>query len=559
MFLIEETTPDVVATPEKLTNDQKDLRSACRDFVQGRIASDPGALETHEGEPHVPLMKELGQLGYLGVDVPERWGGLGMGTVTGTAVMDEMGGGGSGSFTTTFCAHIGIATWPVMYFGTDAQREKYLTKLVSAEYLGAYALTEPQSGSDALAANTTAMRLEDGSWELNGGKIFITNAAFADVYTVFAKVDGQNACFLVDRGLPGFTIDKEEHKLGIKGSSTRAISFDKVKLPPDALLGEVGQGHKVVLNTLNLGRFKLAVGAVGGMKQSLRSAVMYAIERKQFGRPIAKFGAVRQMLAQTAVDTYVAESIAYRVAGLLEDALHGAADGPSAAKAIHSCSVECAIAKYRCSDLLYGCRDREVQVFGGNGFIEEYSPARALRDARIFRIFEGTNEINALLVPADLLKRAMKGEIPMAALMKPALPGEGAPYLKTLAVMKKAILRCLRTAAQKYMQAIADEQEVLLDISHAIADVYGLESAYLRLAAMEEGNSSRTVADAMVIAYRDRIMPEFLRKIARVNARIGQEPDNRLPALAMEFLADDTIAAEIIVGDAVIAAEGYPL
>src|SRR5688572_4810714 len=467
-FLITDAGPDDVFTPEDFGDDRLAIKAAADDFARREIAPAAERLETHDANLLLSLLRQAGSLGFLGVDIPDAHGGLGLDLITSALVFEAMGAAANGSFAVTLGAHTGIGTWPILYFGTDAQRAAHLPGFASGDKVAAYALTEAGSGSDALAARTTAVLSDDGShWIVNGGKVFITNAAIADVFTVFVKIGGQNACLIVEKGTPGFAVGKEEHKLGIKGSSTCALSFDDARVPAENLLGAIGKGHKIVLNTLNLGRFKLGAAAAGGLKTAVTDAVGYAAQRKQFGRPILDFDAIRQKVAEMTVKAWVGESMVYRAAGLLASRLEGTAPGEDAAKAIEEHTVECSLVKVALSEMLWDSVNHGVQIYGGYGYIEEgYPAARALRDSRINLIFEGTNEINRMLAVDALTKQAMKGKLDLfgaVAAAGQAGPAPSAPTLRdSLVAAKHAAVHAIGEAVQRYLQALKDEQQVLL-------------------------------------------------------------------------------------------------
>jgi len=431
----------------------------------------------------------------LSVDVPEKYEGMGLDKVSSTLVAEITSKGGS--FGVSFGANVGIGTLPIVYFGTEEQKKKYLPRLATGELLAAYALTEANSGSDALNAKTKAILSEDGKYYiLNGEKMFITNAGFADVIIVFAKIDGEKfTAFIVEKNFPGVSTGPEEKKLGLKGSSTTTVILEDAKIPVENVLGEIGKGHKIAFNILNIGRFKLGAGAIGAARVAIDEAVKYALVRQQFGKPIANFGMIKHKVAEMAIRTFVGESITYRTVGLINDALHGL--DPDAneeiLKGIEEYSIECSMVKVYCSEILDYVVDEAVQIHGGYGYIEDYSVERYYRDSRINRIFEGTNEINRMLVPGMLLKKAMKGQLPFMAAAKKlmdeilgfaSLEEEEETLFsqeqKLVTNAKKISLLAAGAAAQKYMATIADQQEVLSYCSDMIMDTYAMESVLLR-------------------------------------------------------------------------------
>src|SRR5688500_3723524 len=421
-FLLEKTGSTTILIPEMLSEEQRMMKETADDFMRRE-----GEPRTHEIDDKKPgLMRELlrraGEVGLLGHDVPEEYGGLGGDKTSSSLIFESLSR--QGSVAVSFGAHVGIGTMPIVLFGSPEQRQRYLPKLATGELIAAYALTEPGSGSDALAAKTKAVLSADGkTWKLTGTKQFITNAGFADLFTVFAKVDGEKFTgFLVDRNTPGLTIGPEEHKLGIRGSSTCALFLEDCQVPAENVLGVIGQGHKIAFNILNIGRWKLGVGGVGGAKYCLELGIKYASERKQFGKPIAEFDLIRKKIGDIATQIYVGESMAFRTAGLIDARTRGIDPAaPDAQKkeidAIEEHAIEASIIKVYGSEMMFWAADETLQIFGGAGYITDYPIERVSRDARINRIFEGTNEINRLLVPGTLLKRAMQGRLPLMALV----------------------------------------------------------------------------------------------------------------------------------------------
>ena len=480
-FLINTSTPEDTFTPEDFTEEHHMIIDMCRDFLDKEVH--PFLIEIDAQKPGLmtSLLEKAGELGLLGAAFPEQYGGLGKDFVTATLINECLGGGHS--FSVAMAAHNGIGSLPILYFGTDAQKEKYIPKLATGEMKGAYALTEPGSGSDALGAKTTAKLTDDGlSYVLNGQKIWITNAGFADVFTVFAKLDGtQFSAFIVERGTPGLTYGEEEHKMGIKGSSTRQLFFENCIIPKDNLLGEIGKGHIIAFNILNIGRLKLCAATTGASKYAMKTSVEYARTREQFKTPIAKFGAIQHKLAEMVIRTFAAESALFRTANWIDRKEHEMeADGKhenALLGAAEEYAIECAMLKVLGSECIDYIVDEGVQIHGGNGFSDEYNISRGYRDSRINRIFEGTNEINRLLTMDAYLKRAMKGRInlmgPAMAVQKElmSIPDFGtdetpfAAELKVIANFKKAILMCAGAAAQKLMMQLEQEQEILMNLA----------------------------------------------------------------------------------------------
>lgn len=523
-FLISEVTPDESFTPEDLTAEHRLVGQTVRDFVEREVLPNLKRLEGKDWGLTGELLRKLGALGFLGITVPAEYGGAELDQITSLVVSEEIF---SGSFAVSYGGHVGIGIAPIAYFGTDAQRRKYLPKMVRGELIGAYALTEPTAGSDAMSIRTKATRSPDGRYYLlTGTKQFITNAAFADVFNVFAKVDGEkHTCFIVERGTEGFSVGEEEHKMGIRGSSTASLFLESAKVPVENVLGEIGQGFKVAVNILNLGRFKLAAGAVGASTQVLQQAIRYATERQQFGRTLNQFGLMKQKLAEMAIRTYVAESMVYRTGGLVEGTLRGVHGDPQEAmRALEEYAVECAINKVFASEVLDFVVDENVQIYGGYGFIEEYPAAGPYRDARINRLFEGTNEINRLLVTGMLLRRAQRGRlalIPAALtiaqeLTAPSLAEEiGGGVLdeerRLVSMVKKATLLTAGVAVQKYLEAIEEQQEVLAGIADLVIETFAMESGLLRAqrAVERDGADAAAMKIAMVRTYINDALPRL--------------------------------------------------
>jgi alkylation response protein AidB-like acyl-CoA dehydrogenase len=522
-FIIKETDAQDVFTPAEFTEEQNMMHQTAVEFVEKEVHPLLERLDNHEEGLMRGLMEKAGQLGLFGVSIPEQYGGLDMDFPTSLRVTEGVGGGHS--FPVAFAAHTGIAMLPILYFGNEEQKAKYLPGLTNGELMGAYCLTEPGSGSDALGAKTKAMPTEDGEhYVLNGQKMWITNGGFADVFVVFAQVDGDKFTgFIVEKGTPGLSLGNEEHKMGIKGSSTRQVFLSDVKVPKSAVLGEIGKGHLIAFNILNIGRIKLAAACLGACKMAASLSVKYANERVQFKLPISKFGAIRAKLAQQAIRIYAVESAIYR-AGMdifrteQELLAKGASHSEALLGAAREFAVECAILKVEGSEVLDYVVDEGVQIYGGYGFSADYPMDRAYRDSRINRIFEGTNEINRMLAVDMILKKGLKGEID---LMGPAqavqqelmsIPSMGevddSPFAaekKVIANLKKAILMVAGTAVQKYMNSLAKEQEVLMNIADMAIKTYTAESTLLRvekeIASKGEEAMSRELDMARVYLY----------------------------------------------------------
>lgn len=497
-WLIKESTAAETYIPEEFNEEQLMVKDMCANFLDTEVFPNLDRIDALEAGLMPSLMDKAGELGLLGTSAPEEFGGLGKDFITSTIVNEALGGGHS--FSVAIAAHTGIGTLPILYFGTPEQKAKYIPKLASGEWKGAYGLTEPNSGSDALSAKTTARLSEDGKhYILNGQKCWITNGGFADVYTVFAKIDGKDfTAFIVERGAEGFSQGPEEKKMGIKGSSTVQLYFQDCKVPVENLLGEIGKGHVIAFNILNIGRLKLCAAAIGGSKRALNSALEYALTREQFKQPIANFGAIQQKLAQMAIRIWVSESALYRTSKWVDDKEvelleSGKAFNEALLGAAEEYAIECAILKVDGSEVLDYTVDEGVQIFGGNGFSAEYNMSRAYRDSRINRIYEGTNEINRLLTVDMVLKRAMKGRLDlMGAAMGVqkelmSIPEFGdtddAPFAKekkAVAGFKKAIMLTAGAAVQKLMMKIEHEQEILMHIADMAILTFHAESALLR-------------------------------------------------------------------------------
>jgi alkylation response protein AidB-like acyl-CoA dehydrogenase len=511
-WIIKEVKAEDVFIPEDFNEEQIMVRDMCSQFLDTEVLPVADRMDKLEPGLMPGLLEKAGEQGLLGVSVPEQYGGMGKDFITSTLVAEYLGGGYS--FSVANAAHTGIGTLPILYFGTEAQRAKYIPKLASGEFKGSYGLTEPNSGSDALSAKTTAKLSADGKhYILNGQKCWITNGGFADVYTVFAKIDGEQfTAFIVELGMEGFTLGPEEHKMGIKGSSTVQLYFQDCKVPVENVLGEIGRGHIIAFNILNIGRLKLGAATIGGARRALSTTIQYAKTREQFKLPIVKFGAIRHKLAEMAIRLWVGESALYRVAKNIDEKEHELlAAGKDLSAALlggaEEYAIECAILKVFGSEVLDFVVDEGVQVHGGNGFSDEYEISKAYRDSRINRIYEGTNEINRLLTVDMVLKRAMKGQLD---LMGPAMgvqkelmsiPDFGsedeAPFAKekkAIANFKKCILMVAGAAVQKLMMTLSKEQEILMNIADMSIVTYHAESALLRLEKLSKTKSEAELA-----------------------------------------------------------------
>jgi hypothetical protein len=514
-WLVKESDPSTTFIPEDFNEEQRMIADMCDQFLRTEVLPNVQRMDKMEPGYMRSLLQKAGEQGMLAVAFPEEYGGLGKDFVTSTIVSEYLGAGHS--FSVAISAHTGIGTLPILYFGTEEQKQKYLPKLLSGEWIGAYGLTEPNSGSDALGAKTTARLSEDGkNYLLNGQKVWITNGGFADVYTVFAKIDGDKfTAFIVERGFEGFTNGPEEDKMGIKGSSTVQLYFQDCKVPVENVLGEIGKGHKIAFNILNIGRLKLCAATVGGAKYATTNSLQYAKTREQFKTPIANFGAIQQKLAEMAIRTFATESALYRTAKWIDDKeqeLHesGKPFNEALLGAAEEYAIECAILKVYGSEMLDYVVDEGVQIHGGNGYSAEYNISRAYRDSRINRIYEGTNEINRLLTVDMTLKRAMQGRLNMmGAAMKVqgelmSIPDFGeedetpfAQERKLVQGFKKAVLLTAGAAAQKLMMQLQNEQEVLLNIANMSMDTFVAESLLLRVMKLSEQSADPIYKDML--------------------------------------------------------------
>jgi alkylation response protein AidB-like acyl-CoA dehydrogenase len=582
-YLISAVTKDDVFTPEDFSDEQKQIGETTEQFVVNEVIPHQEEIENHNFDLVVDLMRKCGELGLLMIDAPEGYGGLELDKATSMLAAEKIAP--AGSFSVAYAAHTGIGTLPLVYYGTKDQKDRYLERIISGEWVAAYCLTEPDSGSDALGAKATATLSEDGKYYLlNGTKQFITNGSFANLYTVFAKIDKEHfTAFLVERDFPGVTVGAEEKKLGIKGSSTTQIILDDARVPVENLLGDAGKGHKIAFNVLNVGRFKLGAAVTGAAKHAFAIGVQYANLRKQFGVPIASFGAIKEKIADMAAALFASESLVYRLAGLIDDRLatipkEQANYYEAYQEGIEEYSIECAIAKVFCSEVLAQVVDEVVQIHGGYGFIQEYPAERFYRDERINRIFEGTNEINRLLIPGTILRRAMKGEIPLQreamkafeSLMSPSFDeiDETVPFAAEKALLdnlKKAFLVLAGSAVQKFMDRIKDEQEILLAAADVAINIFAIESAVLRaekiLPGLSEARKASVTAAVKVFTFN---AAEQTATAARKAAFFIEEGDNLTMLLAgvrrfTKYDASGLLQAKRQLADAAIEAEKYIL
>jgi alkylation response protein AidB-like acyl-CoA dehydrogenase len=574
-FLIEDRAPEEVFTPEDINDEQRMFARTAEEFLRKEVIPREDAIYAKDYSVHRELMKQAGELGLLSIDIPEKYGGLGLHKVSSAVVGEQFAL--QSSFAGTQSSHVNIGTLPIVFFGTEAQKHKYLPLLASGEWIGAYALTEPQSGSDALAAKTKAVLSADGShYILNGQKMWITNGGFADLFTVFAKVDGEKfTAFLVERG-PGLVSGHEEKKLGIDGSSTTALMLEDCHVPVENVLGEIGRGHKIAFNVLNIGRLKLGARSVGTIKLSLQQSVQYAKERRQFGQAIANFGLIKHKLAEMMIRGYVAESILYRTLGMIDEALDQAdRDDPTQVlRVLEQYAIECSIIKVWVSEALAYVVDEEVQIFGGYGYSKDYPAERAYRDARIARIYEGTNEINRIVIGSQLLRRAAAGELALFEAAADAIePGRAAgetlnmtranvafsDELLLVKAAKSMTLAAIDAAHGTYGDGARNEQEVIAHIADMVMDVYAMESALLRTQRLftDRGiENSRVQADITRVFARDAAS-----RVETAARAVASEIEDEKCAAAIDALLHrypmKSIAARRRIADSVINAGRY--
>ncbi len=559
--------PEQIFTPEDFDDTTRMIQETVRQFVEKEYRPVAEALEHGELEHNIPLLKKCGELGLLGVEVSEEYGGLDLPKTVSTVIAEALAG--TGGFSVSYGVQTSIGLLPLVYWGTKAQKDKYLAKMVSGELIAAYCLTEPQSGSDAMGAKTRAELSEDGKhYILNGTKMWISNAGFAHLFTVFAKTKEGLTAFLVERDTPGLRLGGEEKKMGIKASSTRQVFLEDVKVPVENVLGELGKGHKIAFNVLNVGRYKLGAGAIGGSKGALALSARYAKERVAFGQPIANFGLIQQKLAEMAARIFAGESAVYRTMGMIDEAL-SSLDKANAAEAvlagIEEYAIEASIIKVLGSEVLDYVVDEGVQIHGGYGYSAEYEIERAYRDSRINRIFEGTNEINRLLIPGMLLRRAMKGELPLfdaamklqKELLEPSFDEPEDKEMAQLEGLKKLALAVLGLAALKYGKKIEEEQEVLAVAADILIDIFAAESALLRARKLGE-----KVYAEMAQLYLYQALDRAQAAALSILPRLAEGDDMRLMASAARRLTkhDPTDLVELRrrIAARVLGADGYP-
>jgi butyryl-CoA dehydrogenase len=586
-FLLNDASPSDCFFPEDFTDEHRQIAQTTLDFATNEILPASDAIEAKDFAVTRRLLREASDLGLTSVDIPEAYGGLEMGKVTSAIVAENIAK--QGSFSVAFSAHTGIGTLPIVWYGTPAQKQKYLPKLASGEFIGAYALSESTSGSDALNARTRAVLSTDGtSYTLNGEKMWISNAGFADLFTVFAKCAVPNAdgtpgeekltAFLVEKGTPGFTIGHEEHKLGIRGSSTCPLILADCRIPAENLLGEVGKGHRIAFNILNIGRYKLGVAAVGAAKHSLNNAIRYAKERKAFGKSISEFGLIQEKLADCAVGIFAGEALCYRTIGMIDHALADvpATDAAEIQKRIEEYAVECSIVKVWASEMLDMVVDHTVQIYAGYGYVEEYPAERAYRDSRINRIFEGTNEINRLIITGWMIKSAMSGKLALMpaikALMDEVMAGPSlkedrdgplAAELDLLANAKKLTLFAAGAATQKYMTRLADEQEVMGALADSITEVFTMESAILRAQKIASANPLAVTPVNLARLYASKAMDTIELAARKVIGAVAEGDTLRTQMAIVRRLAKhdptDTIALRREVAGQLVKAGKYSI
>jgi alkylation response protein AidB-like acyl-CoA dehydrogenase len=577
-FLIEDRGPAEIFTPEDFTDEQKMIGETTREFVDNEVRPNLAAMENHEWNVARELVAKAGELGLLGATIPEEYGGLELDQVSGVVIAETIGRGGG--FGTTMGAQTSIGLLPILYFGSEELKKAWIPRIVSGELVTAYCLSEAGSGSDALGAKTNAKLSEDGTtYTLNGEKMWISNGGFADVYIVFAKVDGEKekfSAFLVERSencRPG----NEEHKMGIKSSSTTPLILSDAKIPAGNLIGNVGDGAKIAFNILNVGRFKLGASVTGGAKLALHDAIRYANERHQFNKPISSFGAIKHKLAEMAIRTWVAESITYRTVGMIDALIGDGADNEKKLRSIEEYAVESSINKVACSEALDYVVDEMVQIYGGYGYSADYPAEKAYRDSRINRIFEGTNEINRMLIPGQLMKRAMKGRIGLLQAAK-ALQDEIlnpqmsfdeddsllAAETKLAQNAKKVALMVLGTAAQKYMMGLSEQQEILCNTADIIMDAYQMETAVLRAKKLADRDGEEASARHIDMArvYCNDAIQRVEATAKNTVAAMAEGDDMRMLLVALKRFTKNnspvnTIAARQRIADTLIGANKY--
>ena len=576
-WLLDDAAPDEIFTPETLTDEHRLIARTTDEFMTQEVMPALDRLEQKDWVLCRTLLRRCGDLGLLGVNAPEEYGGLNLDKASALVVGERIAR--SASFGTAHGAQANLCVLPLVLFGTPEQKTRYLPRLISGEIVGAYALSESGSGSDALAAKSRAVRHADGDWVLNGEKMWISNGGFADVIIVFAKVDGEHfTAFIVERAFPGVSSGHEEHKMGLHGSSTTPILLQDARVPAGNVLGEIGKGHKVALNTLNYGRFSLGAMCTGGSRAAITEAVRYAAQRKQFGQSIGTFGAIKHKLGEMIARTYAVESLTYRTAGLIDTFLaESSTDGAAIARAFEEFAVEASIAKVAGSETLDYVLDENVQIHGGNGFVSDYPAERLYRDGRVNRIFEGTNEINRLLIPGMLMRRALKGDLalipaarrlqdeilsPAAQAVSFAEPTALEDEARLVASFKKVVLMVLGTAMQTFGEKVSDEQEVLSYVADIIIDTYASESAVLRArAAADSAQAAQHQAAACVYVHDAAQRVDAAARSALAATVEGDTLRTLLAALrrVLKPTAVNTVALRRRLAEAATAHGGYIL
>jgi len=575
-WLLEDSPQNDTFTPERMTEEQRLIDQTAREFVTNEVVEHNAQLETKDWDLARRLLERCGDLGLLGTDVPETYGGISLDKVSSAIIASRLGQ--SGSFSTTFGAQTGLAILPIRTFGTEDQKQRYLPKLVTGEWVGAYCLSESGSGSDALGAKTRAVRLEDGSYSLTGEKMWISNGGFADLYVVFAKVDGEQfTAFLVERGFEGVSSGAEEHKMGLAGSSTTPVILQDARVPAENILGAIGQGHKVAFNVLNYGRFKLGAATVGSAQMAIGEAARYATQRQQFNQPIANFGAIKHKLGEMTIRAYAIESMVFRTAGLIDAALneHASDNDRVLLTTLEEYAIEASILKVAGSEILDYIFDENIQIHGGNGYVKDYPAERHYRDSRVNRIFEGTNEINRLLIPNMLLRRALKGHLPLIEaaqqvqseilnLTPTALDDNRllASQGTAVGMFKKVALAVLGLALQTYGDKLSDQQEILSLTADILIDIFAAETILHR--ALQSNASGMSTAALQVQAVRSFISDAAGRiELAARSALAGMsEGDNlRIQLAALRRLLKvtpvNTVSIRRQLADQVVARAGY--
>lgn len=584
-FLLHPTDPATVFTPEDFSEEQQQIAATAAKFLANEVLPATAEIEAKNFSVTRALLKKGGDLGLLAVDVPEAYGGVAMDKVTSAIVADRMAG--LGSFSVAFSAHTGIGTLPIVWYGTEAQKEKYLPRLASGEWLAAYALSEATSGSDAMNIRTRAVKDGGDSYVLNGEKMWITNAGFADLFTVFAKIadsaepdlgKAKMSAFLIERDTPGLAIGAEEHKMGIRGSSTCPLVLNDCRVPAGNLLGEEGKGHHIAFNILNIGRFKLGAACVGGARSVLANAIQYARDRKAFGKSITEFGLIQEKIADAAARIFVAESMAYRTIGAIDEALAGAEDANAIQKRMEEYAIECSVLKVWGSEMLDAVVDHAVQIYGGYGYVEEYPAERSYRDSRINRIFEGTNEINRLIISGFVMKRAMEGRLSLLPAIKKLMDGLTSPPSlssaeaaedplareeKMLANAKKLFLFTSGAASQKYLTELADQQEIMAALAEMVLEIYALDSTIARARKLSANASGKTNLAQSVAQFYAAIALQVVEGSARkVLAAVAEGDTLRTQLAILRRLARhdpaNTIALGRRIAQATIEHRGYP-